>query len=259
MTAPVVASLTRHELLWVVEQCGGGAWPYPLRAVAWEAETEEGTARHRRTVEDTLRARGLLEPAPAAVLLAVGELVRDWTVAVDLVHRSPTAPRAGVGLAVGAGGPGALLVSDAHADAPVRVALVAAERLPEAVVGTVAAVAPGRGPEVGAPVDDPTGAAPATRRAEESRRAVAALVDTATGWGQVGVATRTGPHAGPVRPTGPSTWLDGPHGRWRVRHDRSRGVTRALLAPVDAAGLAAAVRAAAEDAAAAGPSGRSTA
>ena len=104
---PVTAAvLTRHELLWVLEQCGADAWPYPLRAVAWDAETEDETVWHRRRTEDGLRCRGLLQPAPARLLLAVGELVRDWHVAVDLVHRASAAPRAVAGLAA----PGDLIV-----------------------------------------------------------------------------------------------------------------------------------------------------
>lgn len=262
MTAPdrlgADVVLERHELLWVVEQCGGDVWPYPLRRPDWDAETEEETARHRRGVEDGLAGRGLLEPDRAALLLAVGELVRDWTLAVDLVHRSASAPRAAVALATD--GRAALLVSTAHADAPVRVVpigSVAPDGLAGAVLATVPDVPPGSGPALAVPVEalaDPGAAdAPTTRRLADARRAVARLVDDATGWAQLGVAVRAG--GLPVRPARPVTWLDGPHGRHRVVHDRRGGSARAVVSPADAAGLVA--DAVVGVPTTAGPSGRS--
>lgn len=241
--------LTRHELLWVVEQCGGDGWPYPLRRAHWPAETEEETAVHRARAEAALGGRGLLAPGAASLLLAVGDLVRDWRLAVDLVHRSTSTPRAGVG--VSDGRRAAVLVSTDHTEAPVLVSAAPPDRLPEAVLAVLPSCARGTGVAVGVPADalrpgqdTSTDAAPATRRGADARRHARRLLDSATGWAQAGVAVRPLP-AGPGTPGPPVRreplvmWLDGPHGRHRVVHDRRGGPVRALVAPVDDAELAA--------------------
>lgn len=113
--------LARHELLWVLEQCGSTpsvSWPYPLRPVHWSAETDADTSRHRDDTERRLRDRGLLEPAPARLLLDAGRAVTGWVVAVDMVRRDADLPRAAVALTDGR--TAALLDSPEHADAPVR-------------------------------------------------------------------------------------------------------------------------------------------
>ena len=246
MTATGV-ELTRHELLWVLEQCGGDAWPYPLRPVHWAAETVDETTLHRGRTEQGLRRRGLLDPAPAALLLTVGEVVRDALLAADLVHRSPSAPRAAV--VVSDGARAALLVSTGHADDPVHVALPHVERMSEALLGVLPPAAPGRGrvvevsaADLAVPVGTPD-AAPATRRAVDARRAARTLLDTATGWGQVGVAVHAdGPGRPPVRHGPLVTWLDGPHGRHRLAHGGDGAAGRTRFAPVNGAQLTADIR-----------------
>ena len=279
MSPPGGVELGRAELLWVVEQCGGDAWPYPLLRSHWPAETERESALHRARAEDRLRERGLLAPESAAFLLALGQVVRDWSVAVDLVVRTAEGPAAegrpngpaGWGrpaaaravVAVSDGHRGMLLASADHDTAPVGVWPVRPDRLPEAVLGLVGPIRPGAGPTVGvpaevlappaaAPAGTPPGAdgpgpdpdAPGTRRSVEARRHVRRLVDTADGWAIAGVAVRApndphGPPGVPARRAPLVMWLDGPHGTHRVVHDPRGGAARALVAPVDHAVLAA--------------------
>lgn len=251
MSVPI--ELTRHELLWVVERCGGDGWPYPLRRPHWPAETGEETGRHRARVEAGLRGRGLLAPAPAAFLTTIGELVRDWCLALDVVVRTATAadgiPRAVV--AVSDGRRAVVLASADAGCAPVRVTPARPDRLPEEVVAVVGAAPAGTGPTVGVTahaLDDPAGTVsgvPAgTPRAMAARERARRLLDTASAWGLAGAAVRPPtapgrPPAAPQRREPLVLWLDGPHGRHRVVHDRRGRPARTLIAPVDTAEITA--------------------
>ena len=220
MTAPFpVLVLRRLELAWVLEQCGAGDWPYPLAPVAWPADRDDETVLARARVEDGLRARGLLEPGPAAVLLAVGTAVRDRTRQVDLVRRSATTPCAAV--AVGGASEGALLWSADHAGADVAVRPLDPAGLAPGLLALVPARAAAPGPPLEVPAD--VGAAPdgpATARAERERRTVEDVLASTEAWTQVGVATAPNEvssfgERGDVQ----IKWLDGPRGRYRLRHD----------------------------------------
>jgi hypothetical protein len=221
VTAPFpVLGLRRLELAWVLEQCGVAEWPYPLAPVAWPAERDDETVLARARVEDALRARGLLEPGPAAVLLAVGTAVRDRTRQVDLVRRSATTPCAAV--ALGSAADGALLWSADHADADVAVRPLD----PAGLVPGLLALVPPRPAAPGPPLEVPAtiGAAgpdaPATARRERERRAVDDVLASTEAWTQIGVATAPN-EVSSVGERGDVTikWLDGPRGRYRLRHD----------------------------------------
>lgn len=243
--------LDRHELLWVLEQCGAG-WPYPLRPVHWSAETDEEVRHHRAATERALRRRGLLEPAPARMLLDAGQAAAGWVLAVDLVRRDASAPRAAVALTDGR--TAAVLDSPEHAGTPVRVTPCAPDGLAEAVFALVPPVPPGAGP----PVPVPAGAAPtdlpATRRAVRARDVAEDLLATVTAVSQVGVADRR--DGTPRRVAAPVCWLDGPRGRHVVR---SAPPTPPLLVPATGGQLVADVRTVLADAIVPRPPGRSTA
>lgn len=231
MTAPGI-TLRRHELLWVLEQCGAAAWPYPLAAVAWPADTEDETVLARARTEDALAGRGLLAPGPAAELLAVGTAVRDARRQVDLVRRG-SAPSAAVGLA-GPGG-GAVLASTDHTGADVLVRPVAPGEIAAAVLALLPPLPPAPGPalEVPPPASDVT-----TRRRERQRLDLDAVLTDAVAWTQLGAAvTPIGVNWADDRADARIKWLDSPRGRYRLRHDRGRaappGSTR--LVPDDAA------------------------
>lgn len=260
-----VLTLRRPELAWVLEQCGAGDWPYPLAPVAWPAERDDETVLARAATEDGLRARGLLEPGPAAVLLAVGEAVRDRRRQVDLVRRSATSPCAAV--AVGGATAGALLWSADHADADVAVRPLDPAGLVAGVLGLVPPAPPAPGP----PLEVPSGAAPApdapaTARADRERRAVEDVLATAQAWTQIGVVPAPNEVTSPrERHDVTIKWLDGPRGRYRLRHDPGQGHDvpgrarsgRGRLVGEDATSPA--VRRELEDALGPRPSGRSTA
>ena len=218
MTAPFpVLALRRLELAWVLEQCGAGDWPYPLAPVAWPAERDDETVLARARVEDGLRARGLLEPGPAAVLLAVGTAVRDRTRQVDLVRRSAATPCAAV--AVGSATEGALLWSADHADADVAVRPLD----PAGLVPGLLALVPSRPAASGPPLEVPVAAGPdgpATARRERERRAVEEVLASTEAWTQIGVAAAPN-EVSSLGERGDVTikWLDGPRGRYRLRHD----------------------------------------
>lgn len=222
--------LSRHELRWVLEQVGADRWPYPLRSPAWAAETETETARHRAHVEGALRARGLLEPEPARALWRAGELVVGWRAAVDLVRRDAGAPCAAVVLTDGADA--VMLASAEHADTPVWIAPVPTDdRLAEALLALVPSVPAGVGgpwpvPPAHAPDPPPgSGPFPTTDRAASACAVVDELLTHAEALTEVGVATRAGPAGPPIRASTLVTWLDGPRGRFAVRHPRP-GITR---------------------------------
>ncbi|GLZ46498.1 hypothetical protein Acsp06_26830 [Actinomycetospora sp. NBRC 106375] len=248
--------LERHELLWVLEQCGAG-WPYPLRPVHWSAETDEEVRRHRHATEQALRARGLLAPAPARMLLDAGQAAAGWVLAVDLVRRDPADPRAAVALTDGR--TAAVLDSLEHAAAPVRVTPCAPDGLAEAVFALVPAVPPGAGPAV--PVPDGTVPAdlPATRRAARARDVAEDLLATVTTVTQVGVADRR--DGTPRRVAAPVCWLDGPRGRHVLRPPAppTQVPRPALLVPATGGQLLADVRTVLADAVVPRPPGRSTA
>ena len=169
--------VSRHELRWVLEQAGADRWPYPLRRPAWDAETESETTRHRARAETSLRERGLLEPAPARLLLRAGRLVARWHVAVDLVRRDAHAPCAAVALADAADA--VLLVSAQHEGAPVRIVPVPLDRLPEALLALRPRVPAGvGGPWVIAEgaVDAPAHGLPTTDRVASARAAAEDLI-----------------------------------------------------------------------------------
>lgn len=242
MTGAPPLELDRHELLWVFEQCGVSSWPYPLRPVHWAAETVEETTVHRGRAEQRLRARGLLAPAPARALLAAGEVLGSWTLAADLVHRDLRSPWAAVAVT---DGPRAwVLASREHAEAPIGLSPCDPDGLGEALLALVGPGVPGRdGPwpvHADRPPDLPT-----TRRREAARDAAADLVATATGFGQIGAASRPGgsppdltPHRGP-RLVG---WIDGPRGRYRLRTPAAGSGRPPLLDPVNDTHLVADVR-----------------
>lgn len=224
MTAPFpVLTLRRTELTWVLEQCGAGDWPYPLAPATWPAERDDETVLARARTEDALRARGLLEPGPAAVLLAVGTAVRDRSRQVDLVRRSATSPCAAV--AVGGPGDGALLWSADHADADVAVRPLD----PAGLVAGLLALVPRLPPAAGPPLEVPPMSAaarhaPGTARAEKERRAVEDVLTTADAWTQIGVVPDPiGLTSGPDRGDATIKWLDGPRGRYRLRQDPAVG------------------------------------
>ncbi|MCD2188527.1 ESX secretion-associated protein EspG [Actinomycetospora soli] len=210
-------TLRRHELLWVLEQCGVGDWPYPLTPVAWPADSEDETVLARARTEDALAARGLLDPGPAATLLAVGTAVRDADRQLDLVRRG-AGPVAAVALAGWTGA--ALLTSADHAGADVHVRPVAPTELAAAVLGLL----PRLPPAPGGPLDvPPPAAALETRRRERQRLAVDAVLESATAWTQLGVAsTPNGVRWADDRADARVKWLDSPRGRYRLRHDRLR-------------------------------------
>jgi hypothetical protein len=247
--------LDRHELLWVLEQCGAG-WPYPLRPAHWSAETDAEIRRHREATENALRARGLLEPGPARVLLDAGTAVAGWVLAVDLVRRDATAPRAAVALTDGR--TAALLDSPEHAQAPVRVTPCPPEGLAEALFGLVPPLPPGNGP----PVPVPAGAVPvdlpSTARAARARDAAEDLLATVTAVTQVGVADRR--DGTPRRVTEPLCWLDGPRGRHVLRSPPPGAASRPpVLVPATGGQLLSDVRTVLADAVVPRPPGRSTA
>lgn len=247
--------LDRHELLWVLEQCGAG-WPYPLRPVHWSAETDEEVRRHRAATEQALRARGLLEPTPARLLLDTGRAAAGWVLAVDLVRRDATAPRAAVALTDGR--TAAVLDSPEHATAPVRVTPCAPDGLAEAVFALVPPVPPGPGPAV--PVPDGTVPAdlPATRRAARARDAAEDLLATVTAISQVGVADR--PDGTARRVAAPLCWLDGPRGRHVLRAPPPAPPPRPpLLVPATGGQLLTDIRTVLADAVVTRPPRRSTA
>ncbi|MDF2979219.1 MAG: EspG family [Actinomycetospora sp.] len=252
--------LDRHELLWVLEQCGA-AWPYPLRPVHWSAETDAEVRRHRTATEQALGRRGLLEPGPARLLLDVGTAVAGWALAVDLVRRDAADPVAAV--ALGDGRVGAVLSSPEHAAAPVRVAPCAPDGLAEAVFALVPPVPPGAGPAVPVPVGALPADLPATQRATRARDAGEDLLATVTAVSQVGVAERrTGAEA--RRPATPLCWLDGPRGRHVLRLPPGPPPGGAparppLLVPATGGQLLAEVRTVLSDVVAPRPPGRSTA
>jgi hypothetical protein len=224
-----VITLRRHELLWVLEQCGARDWPYPLTAVAWPADTEDETVLARSRTEDALAARGLLEPGPAASLLAVGTAVRDARWQVDLVRRGND-PTAAVALA----GPGgaALLASADHAGADVRVGPVGAAEIVPALLALLPRLPPAPGPALEVP---PPAAALETRRRERQRWGVDALLESAVAWTQLGVAvTPNGVNWADDRADARIKWLDSPRGRYRLRHDRGQAGPPRLV-PDDAA------------------------
>jgi len=252
--------LDRHELLWVLEQCGA-AWPYPLRPVHWSAETDAEVRRHRTVTEQALRGRGLLEPGPARLLLDVGTAVAGWVLAVDLVRRDATAPLAAVALTDGR--VAAVLESPEHAGAPVRVAPCAPDGLAEAVFALVPPVPPGAGPAVGVPAGAIPAGLPATRRATAAREAGDDLLATVTAVSQVGVAQRR-PGADARRLAAPLCWLDGPRGRHVLRLPPGTPPPGApprppLLVPATGGQLLAEVRTVLADAVVPRPPGRSTA
>lgn len=249
--------LERHELLWVLEQCGA-AWPYPLRPVHWSAETDAETAQHRARVEQGLRARGLLASEPARLLLDAGEAVADWAVAVDLVRRDAASPCAAVALTDGRSA--VVLDSPEHAGTPVRLTPCRPPALAEAVLTLVppcpagvdgpwpvtpAAAAPAR------PGDPPT-----TRRTATARDAAVDILTSATSITQVGVADR--PDGCPHRVGRPMCWLDGPRGRYELRPPASGASRPHELVGVNAGHLLADIRTVLTDAVAPRPSGRST-
>ena len=211
--APIV--LRRHELLWLLEQCGAGDWPYPLAPVAWPADTEDETVLARAGVEDALAGRGLLDPGPAAALLAVGTAVRDRRRQLDLVRRSTTTPLAAV--AVGGDAGAALLCSADHAGADVHVRPLRPDELVPAALALLPRLPAAPGP----PLPVHAGVAEVeSRRRERMRLAVDDVLESATAWTQLGVLT------GPDEVTSAArradlavTWLDSPRGRYRLRHD----------------------------------------
>ncbi|GAA4868207.1 ESX secretion-associated protein EspG [Actinomycetospora straminea] len=243
--------LDRHELLWVLEQCGAG-WPYPLRPVHWSAETDEEVRRHRAATEQALRARGLLEPAPARLLLDAGQAVAGWAVAVDLVRRDAGAPLAAVALTDGR--TAALLDSTEHAAAPVRVSPCPPDALVEALFALVPPVPPGEGPPVPVPAGTTPADLPTTRHTARSRDVAEDLLATVTAITQVGVADRR--DGVPRRVAPPLCWLDGPRGRHVLRAPAARPP---LLVPATGGQLLTDVRTVLTDAAVPRPSGRSTA
>lgn len=220
MSAPFpVLALSRYELAWVLEQCGAGDWPYPLAPVAWPAERDDETVLARARTEDALRSRGLLEPGPAAVLLAVGTAVRHRDRQVDLVRRCAATPCAAV--AVGGATDGALLWSADHADADVAVRPLDPAGL---VAGLLALVPPRPAapePPLEVPTTRPSGHdGPGTVRGERERRAVEDLLASAEAWTQVGVVPApNGVTSGGERRDATIKWLDGPRGRYRLRQD----------------------------------------
>jgi hypothetical protein len=253
--------LTRHELLWVLEQCGSGstvAWPYPLRGVHWTAETDEDVARHRADTERRLRARGLLEPAPARALLDAGRAVAGWVLAADLVRREARHPRAAAALTDGV--TAALLDSPEHAEAPVRVTPCPPAALAETLMTLVPPLPAGAGPAVRVLTPDTSGL-PATRRTAAAREAAEGLLDTATSITQVGIADRAGDGA-PRRVGIPVCWIDGPRGRHALRRPPGAppGPPRPpLLVPTTGGQLLADIRTVLADASTPRPPGRSTA
>jgi hypothetical protein len=248
--------LDRHELLWVLEQCGA-AWPYPLRPVHWSAETDAEVRRHRTDTEHALRGRGLLEPGPARLLLDVGSAAAGWVVAVDLVRRAATAPLAAVALTDGR--TAALLSSPEHADAPVRVTPCAPDGLADAVFALVPPVPPGSGPAVPVPSGALPADLPATQRATRARDVAEDLLATVTAVNQVGVAERRA-GADPRRVAPLLCWLDGPRGRHALRLPPGGQPSRPpLLVPASGGQLLAEVRTVLFDAAVPRPPGRSTA
>ncbi|NMO90133.1 ESX secretion-associated protein EspG [Actinomycetospora sp. TBRC 11914] len=263
MTAPFpVLALRRTELTWVLEQCGATDWPYPLAPAAWPAERDDETVLARARTEDALRARGLLEPGPAAVLLAVGTAVRDRSRQVDLVRRSATSPVAAV--AVGGATDGALLWSADHADADVAVRPLD----PAGLVAGLLALVPPLPPAAGPPLDVPPPGhhGPGTARGDRERRAVEDVLTGADAWTQIGVVPApNGVTSGRERGDATIKWLDGPRGRYRLRQDPGAGPPgragpdrpgRTRLVGEDAASPA--VRRELEDALGPPSSGRST-
>jgi len=247
--------LDRHELLWVLEQCGAG-WPYPLRPAHWSADTDAEVRRHRTDTENGLRARGLLEPAPARVLLDAGSAVAGWVLAADLVRRDATAPRAAVALTDGR--TAAVLDSPEHARAPVRVTSCAPDGLAEALFGLVPPVPPGSGPPVPVPADSVPADLPSTARAARARESAEDLLATVTAVTQVGVADRR--DGTPRRVAAPLCWLDGPRGRHVLRAPPpGPGARPPLLVPATGGQLLSDVRTVLADAVVPRPPGRSTA
>ncbi|MDD7942644.1 ESX secretion-associated protein EspG [Actinomycetospora lutea] len=244
--------LDRHELLWVLEQCGAG-WPYPLRPVHWSAETDAEARRHRATTEQALRARGLLEPGPARMLLDAGQAAAGWVFAVDLVRRDATAPLAAVALTDGH--TAALLESPEHARAPVRVAPCAPDGLAEALFGLVPPVPPGSGPPVPVPADGLPADLPTTARTARARDVAEDLLASVTAVTQVGVADRR--DGVPRRVAPPLCWLDGPRGRHVLRP--APPPRPPLLVPATGGQLLTDIRTVLTDGAVPRPSGRSTA
>ena len=170
------------------------------------------------------------------------------------MHRDVRAPWAAVALSDGTRA--WLLSSREHAEAPVGLSPCDPDGLAEALLGLVGPGVPGRdGPW---PVHaDPAGTdLPSTRRREAARGAAAELVATATGFGQIGAASRPAggrPDAPPRRGPRLVGWLDGPRGRYRLRAPVAGSGRPPLLDPVNDTHLAADVRTVLTEVGTAGP------
>jgi hypothetical protein len=219
VTAPFpVIALRRIELAWVLEQCGARDWPYPLAPAVWPADSDDETVLARARAEDGLRARGLLDPGPAAVLQAVGDAVRDRSRQVDLVRRSATTPCAAV--AVGGVTDAALLWSAEHTDADVAVRPLDPDGLVAGLLTLVPPLPPAPAPPLEVPTTPGDPGGPGTVRGERERRAVEDVLSAAVAWTQIGVVPAPNGLTSVVE-RGDATikWLDGPRGRYRLRHD----------------------------------------
>lgn len=233
--------LAPDELLWAVDQLGGGWWPYPFRRAYWPAETEEETLAARRQAQRRLSDRGLLAGGASGELLATAaRLVLGWTESLDLVYRSLGAGF--VACACGDGAQAVLLVSREVAGAPLRVSWADPTRLADALFATVPECPPGVGqprrvparPELA--VDRGAGQT-FTRRTAADLQAVSAIIDSATGAGQAGACVRDRQRI--VRSGRLVVWADGGRGRWAVAHTDHHGQRSAVLTPVDGRALAA--------------------
>jgi hypothetical protein len=224
--------------------------------VHWSAETDEEVRRHRAATEQALRARGLLEPGPARMLLDAGQAAAGWVLAVDLVRRDVTAPRAAVALTDGR--TAAVFSSPEHAGAPVHVAPCGPGGLAEALFALVPPVPPGAEPAVPVPVGTVSADLPSTRRTARARDVADDLLATVTAVSQVGVADRR--DGTPRRVAPPLCWLDGPRGRHVLRPPPPAPPPRPpLLVPATGGQLLADVRTVLADASVPRPPGRSTA
>lgn len=237
VAVPVQAlELAPFELLWVAERYGVRWWPYPFRRAYWPAEDEQQTLAARYGAERGLARRGLLVAgAPVGLLALVGKVFAGWTESVDLIYRAGFA-----GCACSDGVDAVLVTSRDVAGAPLRVRALDPARLAEAMLSVVPPCEPGAGEPRRVPARPELargrGAGQTfTRRTAADLQAVSAIVDTASGHGQAGAVVRLGQRQ--VRSARLVVWVDGPRGRFSVRHEDYHGQRSAVLTPATAGEL----------------------
>jgi EspG family len=216
--------ITRHQLHWVAGKYGVHDWPFPFLTPGWAHNTDEERIEARRRVEKhlvdaelvTRDRRGGHDLHP--LLAAAGEVLRDWTLCVDLAYRGDSNVVAACyrddGQAVlvmgddfGGGSDLQLDWAD-HRDLPVAV-FNAAPQTPAAHIDPIRVPAQEGLFDRGAVL---------TRQTQYAVRDISQIVNGATGMGQVGVTTRPGPGEPAQRGRWLVTFVDSKGKRYRLGH-----------------------------------------